>query len=328
MRPYEYDDTPEVIFRDVMEQYNSAMAGNEWKQFEIGSVTVEGDAFEFESDSAEKVREVVEKLIEECGGYIIFDFASNGRRQINWLDQLPYTCNQEIAFGSNLTDYSSEVDNPDFCTRLIPYGASKDDDKLTIDVDGKDYVENAEAVAKYGIIEGTKDYNDIEDADELLEAAQKDVDAMSSLPPVVEIDAVDLSRQDSSLDDFRIGQLVPCRSVPHDMNGVYALLSIKEDLIDPKSGKVTLTYESSPSVNISRRTLSGAVAVGMRSSSDAKALARQSYGMSRNKLSLHPVNTCVEIYGQDTPDILFGGGVWEVVSTNETSNISTWRRTE
>lgn len=328
MRPYSYEDAPDVVFRDVMEQYNTAMEANPWKQFVVGNITVEGEAVELEEKSPKKVRETVEKLIEEWGGYIIFDDAPGGGRRINWLAQLPYTCNQAIALGVNLTDYSCEVDNPDFCTRLIPYGKGDGDDPLQIDVDGKDYVENPEAVALYGIIEGTKDYRDIEDAGELLEAAEADIKTMGVLPPIAEISAVDLSRQDSTLDDFRIGQVVSCHSAPHNMDGTYALLSLKEDLIDPKSGKVTLTYETAASTDLSHRTLSGAVAVSQRRSQSAvEDLARKSSEKIKNKLAQHPVNTCVTIYGAELPEDLYGGGVWERVP-GAPEGISIWRRTQ
>lgn len=271
IRPFSCVSPPGDIFRDVIAKYNASMTDEPWKQFAVGRITVSGGEIPFNIEAPEKARATVERLIELCGGYVLFDSAPDGRRQINYLSSLPYICNQRIQFGSNLTDYASTYDNPNFSTRLIPYGAmGEDKTRLKINIDGRDFVENTAARQTFGVIEASAVYDGITSAQELQAQAERDVAAMSTLPQIVELGAVDLSRQDATLDAFCIGQVVPCYSVPHGMDGTYALLSLQEDLINPGVGKVALSYEagafSQPSAG---RTFSQKVASGLKKNSSA-----------------------------------------------------------
>lgn len=244
LRPCSITGDLTTIFTEIVNAYNATV--EDWKRFEVGSVTVTTDeAVTFGAKSAQLVFAAVQSLLKSYGGYIIFDSMPDGGRRINWYANLPYACNQRIRWGSNLTDYSTSTDPSDFATRIVPYGAvDSDGNRLTIDVDGKDYVENAEAVAQRGVIEIPKIYDDIADPAELQAAAQRDVDRACTLPETIQLSALDLSRQDTSLDAFCIGQRVNADSDPHKLSGVYNLVSIEEDLIDSRVGNITLTRES------------------------------------------------------------------------------------
>ena len=71
-RPYLYQDSPAVIFAAVVGVYNSQV--EEIKQFRVGTVTVTdpNNYIRLESEEAESVLDTLNKLLERCGGYIIF----------------------------------------------------------------------------------------------------------------------------------------------------------------------------------------------------------------------------------------------------------------
>lgn len=267
LRPCSIIGELSTIFTTVIEAYNSTV--ETWKKFVIGDVTVTTSAaVTFTNKTAQSVFAVVQNLIKSHGGYIIFDSLADGTRRINWYATLPYSCNQRIKWGYNLTDYSASADTTDFATRIVPYGAiDKDGSRLTINVDGKDYVENADAVAVRGVIEIPKIYSGIADAEELLATAQADVDRVGVLPETIQLSALDLSRQDSSLDAFRIGQRVAAESEPHNMAGLFDLASIEEDLIDAGVGKITLIQEAAY-YDGAKNTLSGSVSQDNKAASE------------------------------------------------------------
>ena len=139
-RPYSYQDTPANIFATMIGLYNAQVES--FKQFVVG--TVEGistDVITLANEEAEPFSATLDKLVEMCGGYIIFTSNSQGQRVINWYADINYTTSQTIEFGENLVDFSRTSANSDLATVVIPYGAKDETtgERLTIrSVNGND----------------------------------------------------------------------------------------------------------------------------------------------------------------------------------------------
>ena len=261
-RPYAYSGTAADVFAKVIGVYNAAV--EPWKRFAVGSVTVAGNV-ELTSKNPQNVMETAKDLIEALGGYIFFDSAADGSRRINWYKDFPYRCNQTVRYGYNLTNPTSQTNESDFATRIIPYGAAGEDGaRIQININGRDYVENAAAVAQHGVIEKAVIYNDITDPEELRTRAESDVAVSGLIPGVIQMNAIDMSRQDLSLDAFAVGQQVPAESAFHNLSGSYFLMSLSEDLVNPQVGKITLMRELASISGGPVRTLTGAIAVSRK----------------------------------------------------------------
>lgn len=258
LRPGTYSGDLVTVFTSFVEAHNARV--EEWKRFVLGNVTVITDEdVNIALQAGQKTYDAVQELVTTYGGIILFDSAPDGTRRINWYAEMPYSCNQQISLDANLTDFSSSVDVTGFATRIVPYGAEDaDGNPLTINVDGKDYVENAESVALRGIIEASVSYPGISDPEELRAAAQRDVDKAAMLPETIKLSAVDTSRQNLSLEAFRVGQRVMAESWPHKLSGHYDLVALEEDLVSPGAGGITLTKDSAY-CDGSSSTLTGAV---------------------------------------------------------------------
>lgn len=245
IRPYLYQTDPASIFRDVIEKYNAVV--EPWKRFAVGQITVTdaNDYIRVESSDAASAYDVIMQLVERCGGYIFFETEPDGNRSINWYQDLPYTCNQPIILGKNLTSYAREPSMEQFATRIIPYGASNaDGEPLTINVDGKDYIQDDEAVALRGVIEAAITFDDITLEKNLITRATQWLKEARLIPETITLGAVDLSKIDDPADStvwdpFRVGQMVEGISAPHGLSGHYALISMTEDLCDPREGLIT-----------------------------------------------------------------------------------------
>lgn len=244
MRPYLYQDTPAAIFTDVIVLYNAQV--EEPKQFRVGTVTVTdaNDYIRLESESAEQVADTIDKLVERCGGYIVFTTDDEGRRVINWYESLGYQSNQVIEFGENLLDFSRSQASTDLATRIIPYGAKNEDtgERVTIaSVNGDlDFIEDAEAVALRGVIARPVYWDDVTEPSNLLTKAQQYLAASKMIITTLELSALDLSVLDHTIDTFQVGDTIRVRSTPHAVDDIFLLRERTYNLLDPAQDKVVL----------------------------------------------------------------------------------------
>ena len=244
MRPYLYQDAPAVIFADVIGIYNAQV--EEPKQFQVGTVTVTdaNDYIRLESESAEQVADTIDKLVERCGGYIVFTTNAEGQRVINWYASLDYRSSQVIEFGENLLDFSRTKSSTDLATRIIPYGAKDEEtgERVTIESvnDGLDFVEDADAVALRGVIAKPVYWDDVTDPANLLTKAQQYLATSKMLITSLELSAVDLSVLDQDIDSLRVGDTVQVKSKPHGVDDNFLLRERTYNLLDPAQDKVVL----------------------------------------------------------------------------------------
>ena len=265
-RPYLYQDTPASVFTSVIEEYNSQV--DSFKQFKVGEITVTdpNDYIRLESESATLVSETINKLLERCGGYIVFTTDIRDRaRVINWYASLGYRSSQTIEFGENLLDYASTGANTDLITAVLPYGAknSETGERLTITTvnNGVDYIQDDEAVALRGRITRPVTWDDVTQPANLLRKAQEYLTANRYIINSLQLTALDMSYLDKSIDSFQVGDTIRVVSKPHHVDEDFLLMDRTEDLLNPANSTVTLGKDV--------RTLTGADVAGDQQSRDA-----------------------------------------------------------
>lgn len=244
MRPYLYQDTPAAIFADVIGIYNAQVEAA--KQFQVGTVTVTdaNDYIRLESESAVQVADTIDKLVERCGGYIVFTTNDEGLRVINWYDSLSYQSSQVIEFGENLLDFSRTQSSTDLATRIIPYGAKDEEtgERVTIESvnDGLDFIEDADATALRGVIAKPVYWDDVTEPANLLTKAQQYLATSKMIITTLELSAVDLAVLDKNIDSLRVGDLIQVKSKPHGVDDNFLLRERTYNLLDPAQDKVVL----------------------------------------------------------------------------------------
>lgn len=260
MRPYAYQDIPANIFTDLVGIYNTQVEA--FKQFVVGSITVANpnDYVTLESEKAEQVLDTLDKLVERCGGYIIFTTNEEGQRVVNWYGTVNYTNNQAIEFGENLLDFSRTDENTDLATVIVPYGAKNETTGQRVTIESVnadlDFIQDPEAVALRGVIAKAVYWDDIKDPATLLTKAQQYLAESRLVITSLELTAVDLSALDKNIDSFRIGDTIRVRSKPHGVDDDYQLTERKLDLLRPAKDRITLGK--------SITSLTGATATGDR----------------------------------------------------------------
>lgn len=248
MRPYLYQDAPAAIFEHVVMLYNSQVEA--FKQFKLGSCTVTdpNNYIRLESTKAEQVSDTIDKMVERCGGYIVFTTNSDGDRCINWLAELNYANNQTIEFGENLLDFSRTDANTDLVTVVIPYGAQIENEDGTeggrVDItsvnDGFDFIQDDAAVALRGVISRPVYWDDITEPANLLAKAQQYLNEKKNAITSLTLSAFDLSVMGQEFDTFREGDTVRVKSPPHGVDTTFLLEDREEDYLNPSQGRITL----------------------------------------------------------------------------------------
>lgn len=260
MRPHLYQDTPAAVFAAVIAQHNLQVEAE--KSFRAGTVTVTdaNDYIRLEAENPEQTLDTIDKLVERCGGYIVFTTDEEGQRVANWYAELGYRSNQPIEFGENLLDFARSGESPDLATRIIGYGAKDETtgERITVyDVNGQlDYIEDAEAVALRGIITKAVTWDDVTEPANLLRKMQQYLAKSKLAVTALDLSAVDLSALGHDIDAHHVGDTIPVRSAPHGVDDDFLLQQRTYDLLDPAQDKVQLGK--------SQLTLTGADVAGDR----------------------------------------------------------------
>lgn len=267
MRPYQYEQDPATIFKSIIEIYNAQV--DEFKRFKVGKVTVTdpNSYIRLESTKAEQVSEVIDKLVERCGGYVVFTTDDLGARVVNWYATLNNRSNQTIEFGLNLTDFARSDANDDLATVIVPYGAQIEEEKskdaeekeeffekrVTIESvnNGIDYIQDKAAVALRGVITRPVYWDDVTEPENLLAKAKAYLASNKNLVTSLKLTAVDLSELDKDIDTMQVGDLIRVKSKPHGVDEDFLLTERSVDLLKPSSSSVTLGKEKISFIGLS-----------------------------------------------------------------------------
>jgi hypothetical protein len=323
MRPYLYQDSPAAIFADVIGLYNAQV--EEPKQFQVGTVTVTdaNDYVRLESENAGQVADIIDKLVERCGGYIVFTTNAEGQRVINWYESLGYRSSQPIEFGENLLDFARSQASTDLATRIIPYGAKNEEtgERVTIaSVNGDlDFIEDADAVALRGVIARPVYWDDVTEPVNLLKKAQQYLATSKMIITTLELSAVDLSVLGVDVDSLRVGDLIQVESPPHRVDDTFLLRERTYDLLNPAQDKVVLGKDLA--------TLTGAGVAGDRDAMSqlhrTEHIIRADYQLGIAKAVEETTRTLSSLIQQTSESIMLE--VSETYATNDAvkSQIST-----
>ncbi len=251
VRPYEYKGKASDLFTQLVTKHNEQV--EDYKQFEVGIITAVTDEDELETEGdgyADTLSEIQSLLLDGFGGYLRVRL-DNGTRYLDYVDAFNQTCSQEINFGVNLVDIESKLNAQDVCTVLVPLGYQEGDSQTTIESvnDGKDYIEDAEAIAKYGRIIKTHTWSECEDPAELLKLAQEYMAVMNA-EKTLTITAV-------ALQGIRLGDTVKLLSVPHRLDKEDVCTAIDLDIENPEKSDYTFGFPLETLTESNARTIKG-----------------------------------------------------------------------
>ena len=240
--PYYYSGTVRGLFEQLITNHNSMVDVE--KQFVIGEVTAvaDGETTEVECTIyASTFSEIEERLLNAYGGYLRTRTVGN-THYIDWVKTYGELNTQPIEFTVNLLELTDNMDASDVFTCLIPLGASEigEDGEYTEPVsiasvnNGLNYIQDDEAVAKYGKIWRSKTWGYEEDPAKLLEKAREYLKTGVALETIT-LKAIDMHFTDGNVKPIRIGDRVYIISNPHGIAKLMLCSHIEIDLLNPEN---------------------------------------------------------------------------------------------
>lgn len=249
LRPYEFTGSVTDYLKLIINQHNSQVQAA--RRFTLGNVTVtDPNDYIVRSDRTyPKTWDVVEnKLIKSLGGYLMVR-REKGVNYIDYLEDSNRKSLQKIELGKNLLDLATQSSASEVYTAILPLGAElKNEDgeetgeRLTIESvnGGKDFIQDDEAVQKYGFIMKVGDWKDVTIASNLLRKARQELAQLVRLSLTLELTAVDLSMIDVNIDEFRVFEYVDVLSEPHGVNESLLVEKMELNLTSPANNKITI----------------------------------------------------------------------------------------
>lgn len=226
------------FFRSIVANHNYQVDTR--RQYLVGSITID-DKTVYRAPKYEKSLDVLRgQCLDTNNGYF-FVRKENGKYYIDWLKDLPFTCNQTIEFAENMLDVKRSFDGTDYATCIMPLGA---DDGTgypinVMDVNHGDLIIASDMAQLYGRIVTVMQFGDIEDKTELLEEGKKALERIQYNSRTIECSAADLHSTDGSKEKFKVGQIIHCLSQPHGFEMDLPLSKMTLDL-DTAAKNITL----------------------------------------------------------------------------------------
>lgn len=271
------------LFRQMIANHNAQVEPE--KQFTVGVITaVDADtAYEAETQNQEGIRRfsdtstmIDERLLGVYGGYLRTR-TEGGITYIDWLSDFGEESGQAICFGVNLLDLKDKMDAGDVFTCLIPLGYSEIGEDGTYEDpvnirsvnNGLEYIQDDEAVAKYGRIWRSKTWGNTKDPAQLLNKGWEYMKTGAEMRTLT-LKAVDMHFIRGDISMLRIGTRVEIESQPHEISLNMVLSKMEPDPDNPENS--TYTFGVKP------RTLSEAVIRSERETSKLSGKGRGGSG--------------------------------------------------
>ena len=233
--PYGYSGTVRGYIDYILGNHNAQVEVE--KRIYTGSIVVSdsNDYIHRENSSYIKTLEELDaKLTKLLGGYLKTRH-ENGVIFLDYLWNYGDDNTQIISVDENLIDYESGENNNEFYTRLIPTGAKNNEVAITIKTvnGGIDYVENPALIERYGVIVGTKSWDDVTLPENLLKKARKEI-LSKELPNSFKLSAVDLSHIDNAMSPIKVGRNTKVISPFHKLETMYFVTEKESHLDEPE----------------------------------------------------------------------------------------------
>lgn len=217
----EYTDTQNWtvagILQHLIDCHNSQV--EDYKKFKLGTVTAtdKNDNL-YQAVQRENTWDSIKsKLLDKIGGELQFRLEDDGI-YLDYLERIGEEKQTEIALSKNMKSITKEQDPTAYVTRLIPLGC-----KLTVDGEetehrlditsiqsgGKNYIDDEDAIALYGIHVKVVEWDDVTTASALLSKGQNWMKQNNRVQVKYTVTALDLSLIGLVVDDFDVGNTHP-----------------------------------------------------------------------------------------------------------------------
>ena len=223
------------LFKHIIDAHNAQV--EEYKRFIIGEVTVTdpNDNLYCGIQRENTWDTLKEKLLDKLGGEFRFR-VEDGVNYIDYLTEIGKTSETEIAVSRNMKSIKQEKDPSAYVTRLIPLGMKmgENDERLEITSvnNGKNYIDDEDGIALYGIHVAYQEWDDVTEASNLLTKGQTWLKENNKLQIKYSITALDLSLLGLDIDDFEVHNYYPIKNPLLGIDDVARLIKKSIDICE------------------------------------------------------------------------------------------------
>lgn len=224
------------LLSHIVEVHNSQV--EDYKKFKIGEVTVTdpNDNLYLGIQRKNTWETIKEKLLDKLGGEIRFRVIGD-EIYIDYLTQIGEVKTTSIAVSKNMKSIMRERNPSEYITRLIPLGCKLDTDGVNrLDITqvngGLNYIDDEEAIKRYGIHVGYKEWDDVTTAANLLKKGTAWLAENNRLKIRYTATALDLSLLGLDIDDFDIYNSYPLLNHLLSINDTARIIKKNIDICD------------------------------------------------------------------------------------------------
>lgn len=249
-RPHEYHSMTIRGYLETLIAIHNQQVGNTNLQFHVGMVTVHdpNDSIYKYTNWESTLQVIKTDLIDKYGGHIRIRLEAD-KKYIDYLAEYPRTNTQIIEFGSNLLDFTKNIDATQIVTAVIPLGARQEEssikkleERLTINSvnDDLDYVYSPSAVDNYGWIFKTVTWDDVNTPSILKRKGEEYLKNIQFENVVLKVQAVDLHMVNSDIEQFKLLDQVRVISEPNGLDRIFPVTELTIDITNPEANTITL----------------------------------------------------------------------------------------
>ena len=243
----EYEECHNITVRGFLELIinNHNKQVSEDKHFTVGIVDVidNNDSLYRFLGYDKTLDTIKDKLIDRLGGELRIRY-EDGVRYLDYIQAIGEKKDTEIVLARNLVTIEQERDPLDVITRLIPLGAKLEDsdERLTISSinNGFNYIDDEEAISKFGIIVDTVTYDDVTIVENLLRKGKEYLKENNKIKKKHKVTALDLSTIGLDVDSFEVGNIYrvvnPLMNIDEDLRVIEKTL----DINSPQSSSLSI----------------------------------------------------------------------------------------
>ncbi len=238
----EYHDTSvRDYLQIILDNHNKQVSAD--KQFQVGIVEVEENLYRYLSYD-KTFATIKDKLLDRLGGELRIRY-ENGIRYLDYLTEIGEVKTTDIRLAKNLITIEQEQDPSDIISRLIPLGNKIGDDteeRLTISEvnHGINYIDDEEAIAKFGIIVGSETWDDVTLASNLLTKGKEFQKENNRIKKAHKLSALDLSLIGLDIDSFELGNYHPVINPLMQIDETLRIIEKSIIIESPESSTLTI----------------------------------------------------------------------------------------
>lgn len=202
VRPYEYTGTPADYVRQLVESHNMQVdAGKQFtlRTLDLADTDTNNNIVRANKNYPTTLQELKDKVIKPLGAYISAE-EKDGQLCLDCNQCIMHYNTQEIRLGENIISLKQTKSATEIRTVMVGIGAENDDgNRITV------MAENDAAIARYGRIVGTVEFEDVTTVQQLEKKTQAYLDGIVAETNAVQVKAVDLGMASAEIEEIGLG---------------------------------------------------------------------------------------------------------------------------